>query len=338
VGASWLIGALDALERETGFSASAADEIVGTSAGAVIGALVAAGYSAAAIDAYANESPLDEVAELEHLADEVADRSVGTEYRLVLAPPPIGPGSWRMAVSTLVHPRSSSPARLLSAVLPRGFVRTDPIRNLVERFVETDWPPHPSYAAVACDYGNGRRVAFGLPGAPVARVGDAVAASCAIPAFYHPVRIDGRRYVDGGIHSPSNLDLLVDSDLDLVVCLNPMSSRARPPIRTAVERFAATIRHQTGRRLGREARALRERGTEVLLIQPSRADLAVMGTNLMARDRRAEVVEVARQSTTRALRRLGPDQVLPEPTPPRLEAEPVMQNDPLHVARAGRAA
>ena len=36
---------------------------------------------------------------------------------------------------------------------------------------------------------------------------DAVAASCAIPGFYHPVEIDGRRYVDGGMRSTSNLDL-----------------------------------------------------------------------------------------------------------------------------------
>jgi NTE family protein len=317
VGAAWLIGALDALEQETGFHASAADRIVGTSAGSAIGALAAAGYAGASIAGYTTGVPLDEIAELEELGDRLSDRSVGSEYRLALVPPPIGPGSWRMAVSTVLRPRSISPARLLSAVLPRGFVRTDPIRDLIERFITADWPDHPGYAAVACDYATGERVAFGMPGAPPASVGQAVAASCAIPAFYQPVRIGGRRYVDGGIHSPSNIDLLLDADLDLVVCLSPMSSRARVPVKTAGDRFAAAVRGTTGRALGREARLLRERGTDVLLIQPSRADLAVMGTNLMARDRRAEVVETARASTIRALRRLGDDQTVPDSAPPR---------------------
>jgi hypothetical protein len=49
----------------------------------------------------------------------------------------------------------------------------------------------------------------------------------------------------------------------------------------------------------------------VLLLQPSRADLAVMGLNLMARDRRAEVIESSRASTIRALRRLGGSEPLP---------------------------
>ena len=65
---------------------------------------------------------------------------------------------------------------------------------------------------------------FGRAGAPAADLADAVAASCAIPGFYHPETIAGRRYVDGGIYSTSNPDLLRDEDLDLVICLNPTST------------------------------------------------------------------------------------------------------------------
>jgi NTE family protein len=141
-----------------------------------------------------------------------------------------------------------------------------------------------------------------------------VAASCAIPAFYHPVQIGRRRYVDGGIHSVSNLDLLAGCELDLVICLNPMSTRAQVEARTPAERLAANVRTSAGRRLGSEARTLRGHGTDVLLIQPSGADLAVMGLNLMARDRRGAVIDTARASTVRALRRLGDSQTLPPPT------------------------
>ena len=46
VGASWLIGALEALESETGWRAENAEVIVGTSAGSVIGTLAAVGIPA----------------------------------------------------------------------------------------------------------------------------------------------------------------------------------------------------------------------------------------------------------------------------------------------------
>ena len=61
--------------------------------------------------------------------------------------------------------------------------------------------------------------------APRAELADAVAASCAIPGFYHPVTIAGRRYVDGGLYSTSNLDILRGAELDLVICLNPLTSK-----------------------------------------------------------------------------------------------------------------
>src|SRR4029078_9443187 len=83
---------------------------------------------------------------------------------------------------------------------------------------------------------------------------DAVAASCAIPGFYHPVTIAGRRYVDGGICSVSNLDLLCGEGLDLVICLNPMSSLAQATGGSPADRMAAIMRSAAGRRPRPEAR------------------------------------------------------------------------------------
>lgn len=305
VGGSWLVGALEALESETGWSPSDAEIICGTSAGSVVGALTAQGLSPALMAAYIGGGSLDEVEELAEQSQHTAARMAGeeTRYRLQRALPPIGPGSWRMAVSTLLNPMSHAPSALMAGWLPRGFISTKPISELVERFVETDWPAHPNFWTVAADYGSGKRVVFGRSDAPNARVGDAVAASCAIPSFYHPVKIAGKRYVDGGICSASNLDLLRDEQLELVVCLNPMSSLAEMTPRSPADRVAAAMRKQTGRRLGAEARKLRERGTKVLLVQPTADDLAVMGPNLMARGRREETIERAIRTTARQLRR-----------------------------------
>ena len=187
------------------------------------------------------------------------------------------------------------------------------------------WPVDPQLWVMAMDYDTGRRVAFGRSGAPRAKVSEAVMASCAIPGWFTPVKIGGRRYVDGGVCSASNLDLLCDEGLDLVVCLNPMSSLAAMTPRSHADRVAAVMRTQAGRRLGAEAKKLRERGTEVLILQPTAEDLAVMGPNLMARDRREAVIERAIRTTARQLRRRRgrPGVVFPKRAPIRhREARP----------------
>jgi NTE family protein len=304
VGASWLIGALEALEAETGWTGAEAERIVGTSAGSVIGALTAAGVDPELMGAYASGASLDGYAEAEARAGDLKERYTGSEYRLTRSMPPLGPGSWRLIAGTLRHPRQHNPAAMLAGWLPRGFVSTAPIQRLVESYIDDDWPAHPGYWAVAADYATGKRVAFGSEEAPPARVGEAVAASCAIPGFYHPPKIGGRRYIDGGICSNSNLDLVAGQGLDLVVCLNPMSSLVQATGGSPADRFAALMRAAAGRRVGHEARKLREEGTKVVILQPGPEDIQLMGLNLMSGARRLEVMEQARRSTARELRGL----------------------------------
>ena len=126
---------------------------------------------------------------------------------------------------------------------------------------------------------TGRRVAFGREDAPPAELADAVAASCAVPGFYRPVEIGRRPYVDGGVCSLSNLDVVATEGLDLVLCLNPGSSRA--PGGGA----RATLRAAAGRRLGREARKVRAAGAEVVLVQHTADDLAIMGPKRVRAER-----------------------------------------------------
>jgi hypothetical protein len=56
------------------------------------------------------------------------------------------------------------------------------------------------------------------------------------------------------------------------------------------------------RRLAHEERKLRRFGTEVVVIEPSAADLAVMGRNWMSAERRQEVIETARRTVAEQLR------------------------------------
>ena len=81
-----------------------------------------------------------------------------------------------------------------------------------------------------------------------------------------------------------------------------MSSLAQATGGSPADRMAAIMRSAAGRRLGHEARKLREAGTRVLVLQPAERDLALMGFNLMSGSRRLEVMEQARRSVANELR------------------------------------
>jgi hypothetical protein len=72
-----------------------------------------------------------------------------------------------------------------------------------------------------------------------------------------------------------------------------MSSRVRQALRHPVDGFVEATRRGHGRRLGYEAKKVRASGTEVVLIQPTEEDLAIMGRNWMSRQRRHDVIEKA---------------------------------------------
>jgi NTE family protein len=232
---------------------------------------------------------------------EEADRSGGAVFRLHRGIPRIGPSSLRMAATTMRHPLRHTPLQLITGWLPAGVISTEHLEEVVGRAVPGDWVDHPSFWVVCTDTRTGKRVAFGREDAPEAPIGKAVAASCAIPGFYRPVRIGDCRYVDGGVCSASNLDLLKGEGLDLVICLNPTSSRAGVSARTPAALMAGRARVLAGRRLGREAKKLRAAGTELLLIQPEAEDLEVMGSNLMSGRRRHEMIETAIETVGRQL-------------------------------------
>ena len=302
LGAAWLVGALQAIAAESGWDPGSADRIVGTSAGSIVGALIACGVPPWLMVAHSAGEELDGLIDAGGRPVGNSGHWNGARVRIHRGVPAIGPGSWRLALGSLARPYRYSPATLLAGVLPDGPVSTEPIRQTVRRVCARGWAPHPGLWAVAMDYGSGRRVVFGRAGAPAAELADAVAASCAIPGFYRSVRIGGRRYVDGGVRSTSNLDALAGEGLDLVICLNPTSSLHAGHPHTVGERMAFALRQTSGRRLGAEAAKVRDAGTEVVLIQPTVHDLDVMGTNLMSRGRRHAVVETAVRTVTAHLR------------------------------------
>jgi NTE family protein len=300
-GGAWLTGGLDALASTTGWDPATADVVVGTSAGSVISSLCVAGIPPWFMVAHSAGETFEGITDARGRPAAEADRSGGARFELAKVPPPIGPGSWRLALTTLRAPHRYPPAAVAAGWWPRGFMSTEPLKEIIRSVVPSGWTEHPAHWAVACDYATGRRVAFGRPDAPKADLADAVAASCAIPGFYHPVEISGQRYVDGGIYSTSNLDLVRNESLDLVICLNPTSSLHPTRAWNPAEQLAKLMRKASGRRLGSEAKTVRGLGAEVILIQPTTDDLEAMGPNLMSGRDRNPVIATAQRTVAAQL-------------------------------------
>ena len=316
LGGAWLVGGLSALAREADWDPGSADQIVGTSAGSMIGALVAAGVPPWFMVAHSRGEVFDGLAGPDGRPAADADRSAGANFRLHRGVPAIGPGSLRMAFTALSNPLRHTPLQMVAGWVPSGFVSTDPLKETVLRAVPGDWVEHPSYWAVACDYESGRRTPFGRLGSPRAHIADAVAASCAIPGFYRPVKIGGRRYVDGGVCSVSNMDLVAGRGLDLVICLNPLTSSsegqgssrggitgvATGAVNDVFDLIPSITRRASRRRLEREERKVRRFGAEVVVIEPTAEDHAVMGHNWMSAERRQDVIDTAEETVAKQLK------------------------------------
>ncbi len=156
------------------------------------------------------------------------------------------------------------------------------------------WVGHPATWIVAADIATGERVAFGAPGAPPARLGDALAAPWAIPGWFPPVEIGGRRYVDGGTVSTASADLLLDRSLDEVIVVAPMATEGGAPAR-GFERVERLLCSQMTRMLDREIAELKAAGVTVIHIEPQNAELAAKGPNFMDLTRRGATITAARR-------------------------------------------
>jgi NTE family protein len=302
VGGAWMIGALHAIATETGWDPGSADYVVGTSAGSMIGAMLASAVPPWLLLAYGSGEALHG---LPGLGEAGAGR-FGASFQIHWSFPRPVLASPGLALRSLREPWKYGPAGIV-AWLPQGVISTEPLKAVVRQVVPEGWVAHPHLWIVAIDYETGERIVFGRSGSPAADLADAVAASCAIPGFYHPVHIHGRRYIDGGMYSPTNLDLVAETDAELVICLNPMASRHRGGLLEPTGPIAAFVRGDNRRLVDREAIALRRSGRPVLLIEPHADDIRAMGYNYMSRKNPARVLECAVRTTTSSLRdtRLG---------------------------------
>ena len=187
LGAAWMIGALSAVSDAYEWDPRDAEIVVGTSAGSVVGAMLACGLGVETL--------------INHQRGIVApgDPDIGfdpdTAAGGTLPPrPQLRIGSASLLAKTVLHPRRLPVLAALSGLAPRGRGTLAALEELV-RQVNPDgtWPEHPAAWMIAMDYDAGKRVAFGSPGAPEASLSDAVMASCSIPGWFAPIGFPARR-------------------------------------------------------------------------------------------------------------------------------------------------
>jgi NTE family protein len=306
VGHAFHAGVLAALADVRGWDARRADVVVGTSAGSVVAVLLRAGLPPTDLLQRGSRLPLS-------AEGEAVVRRAGLGPPRARPPRPRPSGS--MASPTRLAraaraPWAVTPGSLAAAFLPAGQLATADMAVPFDNLYGDAWPSRTTWI-VAVQLDSGRRVAFGQRGAPAAGVGEAVRASCAIPAYFEPAVIGGERYVDGGVHSTTNADLVAAERPDLVLVSAPMSA-ARGALRrldpvTAVRRFASLS-------LAREVAGLRSRGIDVVTCQPTARDLEAMAGDSLdpakfapvaARVRETVGQRLARQDVAERLAALG---------------------------------
>lgn len=253
-GVAWETGLLYGL-YEAGLDLSQADVLVGTSAGSVVAAQLTTGRSLAEL--YAAQVAV--VA-----SGEIAAR--------------MGPAALARFLLAMAWPGDPQRAR---ARLGRAALRSKTVPEaerhavIAHRLLTAQWPSQQQQQRLlitAVNAETGAAVVFDRDSG-VSLI-DAVAASCAVPLVWPPVTIKGQRYVDGGVRSVANVHLA--QGCERVMVLAPTTAAVRRADRPAAQVAA----------LGSGVRAV--------IVSPSAAARAAIGSNVLDPAHRAPAAEAGR--------------------------------------------
>ncbi len=323
-GAMYEVGVLAALEDAfEPFRATDFDTYVGAGSGAPIALALSGGISALRMyRSFLN--PADDLFALRrtHLLTfdarelrRVASSVVGAARRMLAAyvARPLETDFW----NELDRFWDSLPAGIFSVEpFERFLVELLARRGIANRFDEL---PRRLFV-VADDLDEGTRAVFGegaLRDVPVAR---AVAASCAVPVLYAPVRIGERDYVSAGTDDVAHVDVAAAAGARKVLVIHPdVPVRSDPsvvdvptghgPKKRVRDKGLLWVHSQTYRvesagRLATGLAAYREAhpDVEVLLVEPGRDEAALFLHSPMNYAARRAILVEAYTSTRRALR------------------------------------
>ena len=265
-GVAWITGVIAGLADE-GIDLRDAQRILGTSAGATVGAQLWSGAS----------------------LDELFVRQADPAHQTPELSPPF---SALRALFTAVQDLAqvSDPDERVRKVARMALdceTVSEPERRAIiaGRLPSHAWPSK-HFATTALDAETGALRLFDA--ASGVSLVDAVAASCAVPMIWPATTIQGKRYVDGGMRSAENADLIEGAST--VVILSP-SGLNTPTLR--------------GVGLRKEIEMLERKGSRVAVIEPDAAARTAIGFNPLDPDTRTPCAEAGRTQGRRDASRIG---------------------------------
>jgi NTE family protein len=252
-GVAWELGVIAGL-AEKGIDLSGADLLIGTSAGSVVAAQITSG------------TPIEELYS-EQLVS--TGREVVAKLGLLAI--------LRLGTAALRGGDEKTMLRRVGAMARRAKTMPQAERKAIidSRLPNKQWPQQRMLiTAIAID--TGEFTAFDRDSG-VSLV-DAVAASCAVPGVWPPSDVDGQLFMDGGIRSPANVDLVSQQSetYDRVVVIAPLSGTFRR---------AAGVPAQV---------AALPAGTRKAVVIPDEAARAAIGNNVLDPRKRAAAAQAGR--------------------------------------------
>ena len=299
---AWHAGVVRALHAATGWDARRSQLIAGTSAGAITGLCLRAGIPPADLYAHRSGEPVSD--EGQAIIDRVVTPySEGRIERDWIEQRPQSP---TLVARALWPPWQARPLHAAVGLLPRGARTTEALQQRMAELHPEPWPAA-RFWVPAVRLSDGERVVFGRDDLQ-ATAAEAVRASCAVPVLFEPVEVNGELYIDGGLHSYTNADLVGPPAFDLVVVSSPMSGEPGwPKVRGALSEAWTSARAGVGLGEARQTPTDRAWWSEAL-------ELAWSDGRAMRVARRQWVDDKLRQEVD-GLRRRGTAVLVVEPDP-----------------------
>lgn len=247
-GIAWMTGLLHGLE-ERGVELGSFGTVIGTSAGAAVGAQA---YGGCSLDQLFQRQ-VDPAHQVKELVPTVSLKRV----LLKLLP------------ALLVRKQPEKFRRKVGKMALRA--RTVPAqkryRVIEQRLEGCQWPKRGLKVVVVNAKTGAAEVFDSQSGVELT---DAIAASCAVPGIWPVVDVKGTPYIDGGIRSANSADYACGAQVVLVMA--PMG-------------YKPNLTPDAG--LHKEVKLLRDSGARVLVLTPDNASVATIGKNPLDPETRA---------------------------------------------------
>jgi predicted acylesterase/phospholipase RssA len=323
-GGVYEIGALRALDLlSVNRTVNDFDIYVGTSAGAFVSSLLAAGMTPEEMSRIVNQqvpTPFRDVDLNQLLRPNYADfvtRSLVMPLKLIGLGRSLA-GRWReVSLMDVVTG--------LAEALPPGLYTGGGIEQYVRQLFHESGRSddfrllEPELYLTGTDLDTCDRIVFGGEGWDDVPISKAVSASTALPMVYKPVDIKGRQFIDGGIRSTTNVDIAVEQGAKFIVVINPLVPYVNDFQKRIPTIFGSRVRRvsdmgypQVGyqafkllahARLHEHVKHWKERypGVDIILIEPDPNDELMFGTSMMNYSSRIEIARHGFESVTMRL-------------------------------------